>query len=145
MPALDSKGSRYPKDPWPDQANDLTHRGRPKLGPQQLEPLDGIRMEPNRPLIRVGKDPPRTRVERHSPQAKAERHPPQAKAERHPPPVRAVNRPPQAEVRNKLPQGAWLISPRREKEWVMVPGLIGTKGPSRGWKEEYPSLKGLPI
>ena len=46
-PALTSKGNRYPKDPWPNQADDLTHRGQPKLGPQQLEPLEGIRMEPN--------------------------------------------------------------------------------------------------
>ena len=58
MPALTSKGSWYPKDPWLDQADDLTHRGRPKLGPRQLEPLEDIRMEPNRPLIGAGKGPP---------------------------------------------------------------------------------------
>ena len=76
MPALTSKGSGYPKDLWPNQADNLTHRGRPKLGPWPLGPLEGVRMEPNRPLIGVGKGPPQARVERHPPQAKAERHPP---------------------------------------------------------------------
>ena len=42
-------------------------RGQPKLGPWQLEPLEGIRMEANQPLIGVGKSPPQTRVERHPP------------------------------------------------------------------------------
>ena len=145
MPALASKGSRNPKDPWPDQADDLTHRGRPKLGPRPLGPLEGIRMEPNRPLIGAGKGPPQTRVGRHPPQARVERHPPQAKAERHPPPARAVNWPPQAEARNQPPQGARLIRPRRGKGQAMVPGPTGTKGPSGGLKGEPPSPKGLPI
>ena len=129
------QGIRYPKDPWPDQADDLTHRGQPKLGPQQLEPPEGIRMEANRPLIRVGKSPPRTRVERH---------PPQTRVERHPPPARAVNRPPQAEARSKPPQGARLTYPQRGKEPAMVHGMIGIKGPSGGLKGECLSPKALP-
>ena len=60
-------------------------------------------------------------------------------------PTRAVNQPPQAEVRNQPPQEALLTCPWREKEWVMVPGPTGTKGPSVGPKEEPLSPKGLPI
>ena len=125
----------------------------PKLQPWQLEPLEGIRMESNRPLSRVGKSPPQTKVERHPPQAKAERHPPQAKAGRHPPqakaerhplPVRAVNRPPQAEVGSKLPQGAWLTHPWSRQEWATAHGTIGTRGPSGGLKGVQLSPKGLP-
>ena len=84
-------------------------------------------MEANRPLIGAGKSPPRARVERH------------------PPPARAVNWPPQAEVTSQLPQGAQLTHPWRGKERVMVPGMIGTKGPSGGLKVERLSPKGLPI
>ena len=110
--------------------------GRPKLGPQQLEPPEVIRMETNQPLIGVGKSPPQTRVERH---------PPPARVERHPPPARAVNQPQQAEVRSKPPQGAQLTHPWRGKGWAMAPGMIGTKGPSGGLKAERLSPKGLPI
>ena len=145
MPALASKGSRCLRDPWPDPADDLTHRGQPKPRLQQLEPLEGIRMEPNRPLIKAEKGPPQTRVESHPPLARVESHPPQAKAERHPPPTRAVNRPPQAEVRNQPPGEALLTCPQRGKEQAMVPGQTGTKGPSVGLKVEPLSPKGLPI
>ena len=72
-----------------------------------------------------GKSPPQTKVERHSPRTKAERHPP---------PTRAVNQPPQADARNKPPQGAQLTCPQREKQRAMVPGTVGTKGPSGGLK-----------
>ena len=136
MPALASKGSWCLRDPWPDPADDLTHRGRPKPRLWQLEPLEGDWMEPNRPLIRAEKGPP---------QARGESRPPQAKAEKHPPPARAVNRPPQAEVRNQPPQEALSTRPRRGKERVMVPGPTGTKGPSVGPKVEPLSPKGLPI
>ena len=161
MPALASKGSQCLKDLWPNPVDDLTHRGRPKPRLQQLEPLEGVRMEPNRPLVEAEKGPPRTgegrhppqaRVESHPPQAKAERpqarvesHPPQAKAERHPPPARAVNRPPQAEMRNQPPREALLTHPWRGKERAMVPGPTGTKGPYMGPKVEPLSPKGLPI
>ena len=101
----------------PDQADDLTHGGRPKLGPRQLEPLEGIRTEANPPLIEVGK---------------------------HPPPIRAGNQPPQAEVRSKLPQGAQLTHPQRGKERAMADGGIGMKGPSGGLKGECLSPKALP-
>ena len=134
-PALASKDNRYPKDPWPDQADNLTCRGRPKLGPRQLESLEGVRMEANRPLIGAGKFPPQTRVERH---------PPQTRVERHPPPARAANQPLQAEVGSKPPQGAWLTHPQRGRERVTVHGMIGTKGPSGGLKGERPSPKALP-
>ena len=56
-------------DPLPDQVDDLTHGGRPKLGPRQLEPLEGIRTEANPPPIEAGKHPPPTRVENWPPQA----------------------------------------------------------------------------
>ena len=69
-------------------------------------------MEASRPLIGAEKSPPQTRVERH------------------PPPARAVNQPLQAEAGSKLPQGAQLTHPQRGKEWVLVPGTIGTKGTS---------------
>ena len=62
-----------------------------------------------------------------------------------PPPIRAVNQPPQAEVRNQPPQEALSTRPWRGKEWAMVPGPTGTKGPSVGPKEEPLSPKGLPI
>ena len=141
MPALTSKGSRCLRDPWPAPVVDLTHRGRPKPRLRQLEPLEGIRMEPNRPLIeaeshpplaRVESHPSPARVESHPPLARVESHPPQVKVERHPPPTRAVNRPPQAEVRNQPPWEALSIHPWRGKEQAMVPGPTGTKGPSVG-------------
>ena len=99
-PALTSKGSQCLRDPWPNPADNLTHRGRPKPRLRQLEPLEGDRMEPNQPLIGVDKGPPQARVESHPPPARVESHPPLARVESHPPPARAVNRPPQAEVRN---------------------------------------------
>ena len=136
MPALASKGSRCLRDPWPDPADDLTHRGQPKLRLQQLEPLEDDWMEPNQPLIGA---------EKGQPQARVESHPPQAKVERHPPPTRAVNQPPQAEVRNQPPQESLSTRPQRGKEWAMVPGPTGTKGPSVGLKVEPLSPKGLPI
>ena len=83
----------------------------------------------------MGKSPPQTRVERH---------PPRAKVERHPPPARVVNRPPQAEARNKPPQGAQLTCPKRGKEWAMVPGPIGTKGPSGGAEGGMSESQGPP-
>ena len=116
-----------------------------KLGPRQLEPPEGIRMEANRPQTRVERHPPQARVERHPTRARVERHPPRARVERHPPPVRAVNWPLQAEVRSGPPQGAQLIHPQRGKEWATVPETIGTKGPSGGLKGERLSPKGLPI
>ena len=136
MPALTSKGSRCLRDPWPNPADDLTHQGRPKLRLWQLEPLEGIRMEPNQPLIGAEKGPPQTRVESH---------PPQAKAKRHPTPARAVNWPPQAAVRNQPSQEDLLTHRQRGKERVMVPGPTGTKGPSMGLKVEPLIPKGLPI
>ena len=145
MPALTSKGSWCLRDPWPDPADDLTHRGRPKPRFRQLEPLEGDRMEPNRPLIRAEKGPPQGRGESRPPPARVESHPPRAKAERHPPPTRAVNRLPQAEVRNQPPQEALSTCPWRGKEQTMVPGPTGTKGPSVGLKVEPLSPKGLPI
>ena len=111
MPAHASKGTQYLMDPQPD----LTHGGRPKLGPRELEPLEGVRMEANPPLIEVGK---------------------------HPPPTRAGNWPLQAEAGSKLPQGAQLTYPQRGKERVMAG--IGTKGPSGGLKGECLSPKALP-
>ena len=57
--------------------DDLTHGGRPKLGPQQLEPLEGIRTEANPPLIEAGKHPPPTGPENQPPQAEAGSKPPQ--------------------------------------------------------------------
>ena len=154
MPSLTSKGSRCLRDPWPTLVVDLTHRGRPKLRLQQQEPLRGDRMEPNQPLIEVEKDPSQTRMESRPPLARVESlppparvgsHPPQVQVERHPPPARAVNQPPQAEVRNQLPREALLTRPWRGKEWAMVPGLTGTKGPSAERKVEPLSPKGLPI
>ena len=154
MPALAFKGSRCLRDPWPTLVVDLTHRGQPKLRLWQLEPLRGNRTEPNQPLIEVEKDPPRTRVESHPPLARVEglppaarvgSHPPQVQVERHPPPTRAVNRPPQAEVRNQPPWEALSTCPRRGKEWAMVPGPTGIKGPSAEPKVEPLSPKGLPI
>ena len=47
--------------------------------------------------------------------------------------------------KSKLPQGAQLTHPQRGKERAMVPGMIGTKGPSGGLKGECLSPKGLPI
>ena len=58
MPSLTSKGGRHLRDPLPALVVDLTHRGRPKLRLQQLEPLRGNRTEPNQPLIEAEKDPP---------------------------------------------------------------------------------------
>ena len=135
-PCLPSPPSQCLRDPWPNPVDDLTHQGRPKQRLWQLEPLEGDRMEPNRPLIWA---------EKGLPQARGESHPPQAKAERHPPPARAVNQPPQAEVGNQPPQEALSTHPRRGKERVMVSGPTGTKGPSGGPKVEPLSPKGLPI
>ena len=154
MPPLTSKGSRCLRNPWPTLVVDFTHRGRPELRLRQLEPLRGDRMEPNQPLIEAEKDPPQTRVESHPPPARVESlppparvgsHPPQVQVERHPPPARAVNQPPQAEVRNQPPREALLTCPRRGKEWAMVSGLTGTKGPSAELKVEPLSPKDLPI
>ena len=145
MPSLTSKGSWCLRDPWPTLVVDLTHRGRPEPRLRQLEPLRGDRVEPNQPLIKAEKDPPRTRVESLPPPARVGSHPPQVQVERHPPPTRAVNQPPQAEVRNLPPQEALLTHPQRGKEWAMVPGLTGTKGPSAEQKVEPLSPKGLPI
>ena len=122
-------------DPYPDQVDDLTHGGRPKLGPQQLEPLEGVRMEANPPPIEAGKHPPLVKVGKH---------PFLIEVGKHPPPTRAENWPPQAEVGSKLPQGARLTHPWNGKEWAMVDGGIGTKGPSGGLKEECLSPKALP-
>ena len=83
--------------------DDLTHGGQPNLEPRQLEPLEGIRMEANPPLIEVGK---------------------------HPPPTGVGNRTSQAETGSKPPQGAWLTYPQRGKEQVMA--RIGMKGPLGG-------------
>ena len=107
MPAHASKGTWYLMDRLPNQADDLTCGGRPKLGPRQLEPLEGIRMEANPPPIEAGK---------------------------HPPPTRAGNWPLQAEARSKPPQGAQLTHPWRGKERVTANGGNGTKGPSGGLK-----------
>ena len=71
--------------------DDLIHVGPPKLGLQQLEPLDSIRAETNPALIEAGI---------------------------HPPPAEVGNWPPQAEAGSELPQGVWLT--RREKELVMA-------------------------
>ena len=122
----------------------LTCRGQPKLGPRQLEPLEGIRMEASQPLNGAGKSPPQTRAGRHPPRTRAGRHPPRTRAGRRPPPIRVGNRPPQAEARSKQPQGAQLTYPQRGKERVMVYGVIGTKGPSGGLKGERLSPKALP-
>ena len=92
-------------------------------------------MEPNQPLIGVGKHPPQTRVGKR---------PPRTRAGRHPPPTRAGNRPPQAEVESKPPQGAQLNYPWRGKERAMADGEIGMKGPSGGLKGECLSPKALP-
>ena len=163
IPSLTSKGSRCLRDPYPILVADLTHRGRPGLRLRQLEPLRGDRTEPNQPQIEAEKDPPPARVEsfppparvgNHPPQFQVEslppparvgNHPPQFQVESLPPPARAVNRPPQAEVRNQPPQEALLTRPRKGKEWVMVPGPTGTKGPCAEWKVEPLSPKGLPI
>ena len=154
MPSLASKGSRCLRYPWPALVVDLTHRGRPELRLQQLEPLRGDRTEPNQPLIEAEKDPPRARmesrpppdrVESHPPPARVGSHPPHVQAERPPPPTRAVNRPPQAEVRNSPPREALSTHPRRGKEQVMVSGPTGTKGPSAEPRVESLSPKGLPI
>ena len=154
MPSLASKGSRCRGDPLPALVVDLTHRGRPEPRLWQLEPLRGDRMEPNQPLIEAEKDPPRARVKSRPPLARVESlppparvgsHPPQVQVEKHPPSTRAVNRPPQAEVRNQPPQEALSTRPRRWKEWAMVSGPTGTKGPSTERKVEPLSPKGLPI
>ena len=55
MPSLTSKGSRCLRDPWPTLVVNLTHRGRPEPRLQQLEPLRGVRTEPNQPLIEAKK------------------------------------------------------------------------------------------
>ena len=136
MPSLTSKGSRCLRDPWPTLVVNLTHRGRPELRLWQLEPLRGDRMEPNQPLIEAEKDPPQTMVESRPPPARVESLPPLA---------RVVNRPPQADVRNQPPWEALLTCPWSGKEWVMVPGPTGTKGPSAEPKVEPLSPKGLPI
>ena len=94
--------------------------GRPKLGPWQLEPLEGVRTEANPPPIEVGK------------------HPPPIEAGKHPPPTRAGNWPPQAEA----PQGARLTNPQRGKEQATA--RIGMKDPSGGLKGERLSPKALP-
>ena len=57
MPAHASKGNWYLTDPKPNRVDDLIHGGPLKLGPQQLEPLEGVRMETNPPLIEAGKHP----------------------------------------------------------------------------------------
>ena len=87
----------------------------PKLGPQQLEPLEGIRTEANPPLVKAGT---------------------------HPSPTGVGNQPPQAEVGNKLPQGARLTCPQRGKERVMAGR--GMNGPSGGLEGKQVSPKALP-
>ena len=76
--------------------------GLPKLGLQNLEPLDGIKAEINPPLTEAG---------------------------RHPPPTEVGNRPLHPEVGNELPQGVWLTCHRRERE--LATADRGLTGPSR--------------
>ena len=102
-------------------------------------------MEPNQPRIKAEKDPPPARVESLPPPARVGNHPPQFQVESLPPPARAVNWPPQAKVRNQLPREALSTRPRKGKEWAMVPGLTGTKGPCAERKVKPLSPKGLPI
>ena len=108
---------------------DHSYRGWPEPRLQPLEPLRGDRTGPNQSPIEADKDSPQTRVESHPPPARVGNHPPQVQVESLPPLARAVNRPPQAEVRNQPPREALLTHPQRGKEWVMVPGPTGTKGP----------------
>ena len=154
MPSPASKGGRCLGYLWPTLVVDLSQRSQPEPRLQLLEPLRGDRTEPNQPLIEAEQDPPRTRVESHPPPARVESlppparvgsHPPQVHVERHPLPTRAVNQPPQAEVRNQPPQEALSTHPRGGKEWAMVPGLTGTKGPCAEPRVESLSPKGLPI
>ena len=102
-------------------------------------------MEPNQPRIEAEKDPPLVRVESLPPPARVGNHPPQFQVESLPPLARAVNRPPQAEVRNQPPWEALSTHPQKGKEWVMVPGSTGTKGPCMEQKVGPLSSKGLPI
>ena len=97
---------------------DLSHRGRPELRLQPLEPLRGDRTGPNQPLMEADKDPPQTRVESLLPPARVGSHPLLA---------RAVNRPPQVEVGYQPPWEVLSTLPQGGEERVKVPGPTGTK------------------
>ena len=105
----------------------LSHRGRPKLRLQLLEPLRSDRTGSNQPPMEVDKDPPQTRVESCPPPARAKSLLPLARVGSHPLPVKAVNWPPQAEVGHQLPREVLSTLPQVGEEWVIVPGLTGTK------------------
>ena len=96
----------------------LSHQGQPKPRLQLLKPLQSDRAGPNQPLREVGRDPPQARVESL---------PPLARVGSHPLPTKVVNWPLQAEVGHQLPWEVLSILPQVEEEWVIVPGLTGTK------------------
>ena len=145
MPSPASKGGRCLGYLWPALVVNLSHRSRPEPRLQPLEPLKGDRMEPNQPLSEVESRPTPARVESLPPPARVGSHLPQVQVERHPPPARAANRPPQAKVRNQPPREALSTCPWGAKEWAMVPGPTGTKGPCAEPRVESLSPKGLPI
>ena len=111
----------------PTLAVDLSHRGQPEPRLQPLEPLQGDRTGPNQPPIEADKDPPQTRVESRPPPARVESLPPPARVGSHPLLARAVNGPPQVEVGYQLPWEVLSTLPQVGEEWVIVPGLTGTK------------------
>ena len=105
----------------------LSHRGRPKLRLQLVEPLQSDRAGSNQAPMEADKDPPQARVEGHPLQARAESLPPLARVGSHPLPPKAVNRPLQVEVGHQLPWETLSTLPQVGEEWVIVPGPTGTK------------------
>ena len=120
-------------------------RGRPKLGLQLREPLGSDRTGPNQPPVEADRDPPRTRLYSRPPPARAESLPPSARAESLLPPIKATNQSPQAEVGHQQPREVPSALPQVGEEWVIVPGLTGTKWSCAKLGVESLSPKGLPI
>ena len=133
---------------------DLFHRGWPKPGLQLWEPLGSDRTGPNQPPVEADRDPPPTRVHSRPPPARAESllSParvesllPPARTESLLPPTKATNQPPQAEVEHQQPWEVPSALPQVGEEWVIVPGLTGTKWSCVKLVIESLSPKGLPI
>ena len=99
-----------------------THTKTPAAG-ASAKRQDRVQSTP----MEADKDPPQTRVESCPPPARGESLPSPARVGSHPLPTRAVNWPPQAEVGYQQPQEVLLTLPQVGEEWVIVPGLTGTK------------------
>ena len=80
-----------------------------------------------------------------SPPVRVERLLPPGRVESYPLPDRAVNRPPQAEVGYQQPWEVLLTLPQVGEEWVIVPGLTGTKWSCARLGVESLSPMGFPI